>query len=53
VLRAAHESCPRAALPAVKRFVNAPRQPPELRALATRVLSRGDGGPAQRRMRMA
>jgi hypothetical protein len=53
VLRAAHESCPREALPAVKRFVNDRRQPPELRALATRVLSRGDEGPAQRRMRMA
>lgn len=53
VLRAAHESCPREALPAVQRFATDRRQPAELRAIATRVAARPDGGPPQRRMRMA
>jgi len=53
VLRAAHESCPREALPAVQRFATDRRQPAELRAIATRVAARPDGGPPQSRMRMA
>jgi len=53
VLRAAHEWCPREALLAVQRFATDRRQPAELRAIATRVAARPDGGPPQSRMRMA
>jgi HEAT repeat protein len=43
VLRAAHESCPNEALPALERFVADRRRPAELRALAVRALARSGG----------
>ena len=43
VLRAAHESCPREALPILERFVADRRRPPALRALAVRALARSGG----------
>jgi hypothetical protein len=44
VLHAALESCPSESVKALERFLTTSRQPPELQALAVRILARATGG---------